>query len=461
MIPADATGPEVDQLLRFPPGFLWGAATSAYQIEGAWDADGKGESIWDRFCHTPGRVIDGSNGDRACLHYECYADDVAAMAAMGLQAYRFSIAWPRIFPQGDSRLNQRGLDFYRRLLDALQRHNIRPMATLYHWDLPQALQERGGWANRDTAYRFAEYAALLFERLGLEIPLWATINEPMLVAFAGYGDGRKAPGKRQAWLVPRVVHNLLLAHGLALGAYRQLVPPPVPGTPHQGIGIVLNVRPCHPAGELPRDERAATMMHNLTHRLFFEPIFRGSYPSEALAFFARRGVLPQQAPADMAVIAQPIDFLGLNIYSRSVVQARPFSPLGMRSIPGPGPRTAMGWEIYPACIEEAIAIARSYGELPLYITENGAAFDDRPDDEGNIDDEARMNYLRTHLLSAQRALQTGADLRGYFVWSLMDNFEWEEGYGPRFGLWHIDFSSLERRWKRSAYWYSELIAAQP
>jgi beta-glucosidase len=459
-MPTDATGAEIDQLLRFPPEFLWGAATSAYQIEGGWNRDGKGESIWDRFCHTPGRVIDGSSGDRACLHYEQYADDVAGMAAMGLQAYRFSIAWPRIFPHGDSRLNQRGLDFYRRLLEALQRHQIRPMATLYHWDLPQALQERGGWVNRDTAYRFAEYAALLFERLGAEVPLWATINEPMLVAFAGYGDGRKAPGQRRAWLVPRVAHHLLLAHGLALGAYRQLVPPTAPGAAHQGIGIVLNVRPCHPAGERPPDRRAATMMHTLTHRLFFEPLFHGSYPPEALTFFSRRGVLPQPAPADLAIIAQPMDFLGLNIYSRSVVRARPLSPLGMQSITGAGPRTAMGWEIYPACIEEAIAIARSYGELPLYITENGAAFDDRPDAEGNIDDEPRIAYLRAHLLAAQRAMQAGADLRGYFVWSLMDNFEWEEGYGPRFGLWHIDFGSLERRWKRSAHWYRELIAAQ-
>lgn len=447
-----------DQQLRFPAHFLWGAATSAYQIEGAWNVDGKGESIWDRFCHTAGRVAGGASGDQACEHYYRYEDDVAQMAEMGLQAYRFSIAWPRIFPSGDSRLNQRGLDFYRRLLEALQKHNIRPMATLYHWDLPQALQDRGGWASRDTAYRFAEYAALLFDRLGPEIPLWATINEPMLVAFAGHGDGRKAPGTRQVWQLLRIVHNLLLAHGLALGAHRQLVPARPPHELHHGIGVVLNVRPCHPATPAPRDQRAATMMHNLTHRLFFDPLFRGVYPVEVLAFFARRGVLPYQAPADMDSISKPMDFLGLNIYSRNRVRARNLSPLGIQSVAGQGPGTAMGWEIYPNCIAEAIAIAREYSTGPIYITENGAAFDDHPDSDGYINDTARIDYLRAHLMVAQRAMQAGADLRGYFAWSLMDNFEWEEGYAPRFGLWQVDFRTLERRWKRSAYWYRDLIA---
>ncbi|GAB4432207.1 MAG: GH1 family beta-glucosidase [Chloroflexi bacterium OHK40] len=443
--------------LAFPPGFLWGAATSAYQIEGAVAEDGRGESIWDRFCRMPGRVAGGASGEVACDHYHRWPDDVALMEELGLRAYRFSIAWPRIFPTGGGRPNQAGIDFYRRLVAALRERGIVPMATLYHWDLPQALQERGGWASRETALRFAEYAACLFERLGHDVPLWATINEPMLVAYAGYAGGTKAPGLRRPRLLLAVAHHLLLAHGLAVGAYRQLVPAPSPGA-HAGIGIALNLRPCHPASPQPGDVRAAATLDALTNRLFLEPLFRGRYPEAALRFFGRRTLRLPALPGDLAVIGAPIDFLGLNIYTRTLA-TRDRNPLrGVRALPGPGPRTAMGWEIYPPCITEALALATEYTPLPLYITENGAAFADRPGPDGAIHDPSRIAYLRDHLAAAHKALAAGTNLRGYFVWSLLDNFEWEDGYGPRFGLVRVDYATLARTPRASASWYRAVIA---
>lgn len=445
------------RLLRFPPGFLWGVATSAYQIEGGVDADGRGESIWDRFCRIRGRVADGASGEPACDHYRRWLEDVELMARLGIGAYRFSVAWPRIFPTGSAPLNQKGLDFYRRLVAALRERGIVPMITLYHWDLPQALQERGGWAVRDTALRFAEYAALLFDRLGAEAPLWTTMNEPMLVAYAGYAGRAKAPGVGRPWQTLAVVHHLLLAHGLAVQAFRQIVRQTVHGRPAPQIGIVLNLRPCHPASAHPRDARAAALLDTLTNRLFLEPLFRGRYPEVALRFFRRRLAPLPLAPGDMAIIAEPIDFLGLNVYGRAVATAN--NPImGVRQVTGPGPRTMMGWEIYPPCIGEALALAREYTSLPLYLTENGAAFADRPGPDGTINDQERIAYLRAHLAEAHRAIAAGIDLRGYFVWSFLDNFEWEHGYGPRFGLVYVDYATQARTPKASATWYAEVIA---
>jgi len=449
--------PAPAEALAFPPGFLWGAATSAFQIEGHTRADGRGESIWDRFCQKPGRVAGGGTGEPACDHYRRWPEDVALMARLGLGAYRFSVAWPRIFPGGGAPLNQKGLDFYRRLVAALRERGIVPMITLYHWDLPQALQERGGWAARDTALRFAEYAALLFDRLGDEVPLWATINEPMLITYAGYAGRTKAPGVGRPRQTLAVAHHLLLAHGLAVRAFRQIVGPTADDGGARGIGMVLNLRPCHPASPRPRDVRAAQLLDTLTNRLFLEPLFRGRYPELALRFFRRRCVPLPAAPGDMAIIAEPADFLGINVYVRVLAAAS--NPLmGARQVPGPGPKTALGWEIYPACIGEALALAREYTALPLYLTENGAAFADRPGPDGAIDDQERIAYLRAHLVEAHRAIAAGIDLRGYFVWSLLDNFEWEEGYGPRFGLIRVDYTTQTRRPKASAQWYAEVIA---
>jgi beta-glucosidase len=446
--------------LDFPPGFLWGVATAAYQIEGAWDEDGKGESIWDRFCHTSGRIANGDTGDVACDHYHRYGDDVRAMAEMGLKSYRFSISWPRIFPTGGNQPNQRGLDFYQRLIATLHEHGIIPMATLYHWDLPQALQERGGWVNRDTALRFAEYAAYVFAHLGSEVPFWVTHNEPFITTFYGYGNGVNAPGLRQPWQLLTIGHHLLLSHGLAVQAFRAAnLRATTPDAPAPVVGIVLMVWPHHPVSDRPRDLAANRRTDGAMNRLFLEPLFCKSYPEDMLRHLARRQIRPQVAPGDMEIIAQPIDFVGVNTYTR-LVNAADWRDLltGARQVAQPGPKTAMDWEVYPDCIYEALQKVRQYTKLPLYITENGAAYDDVVVADGHIDDAARVAYLRDCIAQAHRAIQDGIDLRGYYVWSLMDNFEWSHGFSKRFGLLYTNYATLERTWKRSAYWYRDLIA---
>ncbi len=437
----------------FPPGFLWGAATAAYQIEGAWDEDGKGESIWDRFVRRPGVIADGATGDVACDHYHRYAEDVDHMAAMGLNAYRFSIAWPRIFPNGGGRPNQAGLDFYRRLIAALHRHNITPMATLYHWDLPQALEDRGGWANRDTAMRFAEYASFLFHALGDDVPLWATHNEPFIQGFYGYGNGENAPGRRNPWAILPVGHHLLLSHGMAVDAFRAA------NLSAAQIGIVLMIWPHHPVSQRPADVRAARRVDGAMNRIFLEPLFRGCYPEDMLTHFGRRLMRPPIRPGDMEIISRPIDFLGVNTYTRIVHTADWRDVLvGARQIPPHGPTTAMGWEIYPNCIVEALQKVAEYTDIPLYITENGAAFDDLVEPDGSINDATRIDYLWAHIAAARRAINAGIDLRGYFVWSLIDNFEWAQGKTKRFGLIHVDYATQRRTWKASARFFRDLIA---
>ncbi|HET7677229.1 MAG TPA: GH1 family beta-glucosidase [Candidatus Limnocylindrales bacterium] len=438
----------------FPRDFLWGAATAAYQIEGAVAEDGRGESIWDRFSHTPGRIAAGDTGDVACDHYHRWREDVALMAALRLRSYRFSIAWPRIQPSGRGRPNARGLDFYARLVDALLAAGIAPMATLYHWDLPQALQDQGGWADRDTVERFADYAGLVAEALGDRVALWVTHNEPWVVAALGHEQGVHAPGLRDLRTSLVVGHHLLLSHGRAAERLRELG---VRGP----VGIALSLHPTHAATEREEDVLAARLSEAFTNGWYLEPLLRGRYPQQLAARFAERVGEPDWVrPGDLQVIQAPLDFLGVNYYFRRVVRADAAAPLGFREVepPAGAQRTVMGWEVYPRSLTELLTGLRdAYGPLPLYVTENGAAFEDRVAADGSVHDAERVSYLQRHLDAAAEAIAAGVDLRGYFVWSLLDNFEWAMGYGPRFGITYVDYATQRRIPKQSARWYARVI----
>lgn len=432
------------QTFSFPDHFLFGAATAAYQIEGAWNEDGKGESIWDRFSHTPGKVFQGHTGDVACDHYHRFREDIQIMKTLGLQAYRFSISWPRIFPSGRHKVNPRGLDFYDRLVDALLEAGIQPLATLYHWDLPQALQDLGGWGNRSVAFHFADYAAVVAQRLGDRVRLWGTINEPWVVAFMGHATGEHAPGLRDEALARQVVHHLLLAHGLAMQAIHNV-------RPEAQIGIVLNLWMIDAASEKTEDVAAAEEAWQRSQTMFLDPLLRGYYHPAILQDWGR---LPEIHPGDLAVIAQRQDFLGVNFYSRSLVGAQgAISP-----VPG-SEYTEMGWEVCPSALYRLLLkIHREYPNLPpIYITENGAAFADAISPDGKVHDERRAAYIRNHLLALHQAIQEGVDVRGYFVWSLLDNFEWAFGYSKRFGIVYVDYETQERRIKDSGWMYARII----
>jgi beta-glucosidase len=437
--------------LRFPPTFLWGAATSAYQIEGAPLADGAGPSIWQRFSHSPGRMTNGDTGDVACDHYHRYAEDVALMRDLGLGAYRFSISWSRILPAGTGRVNEAGLDFYRRLVDALLAAGIRPMATLYHWDLPAALDDRGGWLNRDVAEWFADYAAVVYRALDDRVDLWATINEPWVVADGGYLHGALAPGHRNLYEAPLVSHNLLRAHGRAVEAYR--------GFGRHAVGLVVNLEPKYPASESAEDLAANRRADAYMNRQYLDPVYRGSYPEEMAEMFG--DAWPAFPAADFATIAAPIDFLGINYYTRAVTRADPTVPVERAiRVRQPGAiYTETGWEVYPQALTELLVWFRDrYGATPLYITENGAAFYDPPSAvEGAVDDPLRVHYLREHIRAVGGALAQGVDVRGYFAWSLLDNLEWSHGFSKRFGIVHVDFATLVRTPKKSAHFYREVI----
>ncbi len=441
--------------LLFPDDFLWGAATASYQIEGSPSADGKGESIWDRFSHTRGNIWNEENGDLACDHYRLYREDVRRMADLGLNAYRFSISWPRIFPQGGGKPNPEGLDFYRRLVEELHSCKIRPAVTLYHWDLPQALQDRGGWANRDTAQYFGEYAAFVFENLDLPVERWITLNEPWVSAFLGYGLGVHAPGINDFNIALQAAHNLLLGHGLAVSSFRDIE------RGNEPIGITLNLAPVHPASDSKADLAQAERADGFMNRWFLDPLFRGSYPQDMVELFLRSFDFAPAQEEDAGVIAAPIDFLGVNNYTRTVVRAggseddfmgNPINPPGSEY-------TEMGWEVYPRGIYELLTrLHRDYGPLPLYITENGAAFNDELNRDGTVDDRQRISYLEGYLAEAWNALQEGVPLKGYFVWTLLDNFEWSFGYSKRFGLIYVDYPTQKRYFKNSAYWYRDVIS---
>lgn len=436
---------------RFPDGFVWGAATAAYQIEGSPLADGAGASIWHRFSHTPGTTHNGDTGDIACDHYRLWRDDVAMMRELGLKAYRFSISWGRILPEGKGAVNPAGLDFYDRLVDALLEANILPMVTLYHWDLPGALQDLGGWANREIVHWFGDYAQVVAQRLGDRVRWWATLNEPWVFTFIGYVTGHHAPGMRDLWAGMRAAHHSLLAHGEAVARLRSLLPA------QAQVGIVLNLAPQHPASESEEDRAAAERMHVMQNALFVEPLLLGRYP--ALAERLVRDAWPPVRPEDLERIAQPMDFLGINYYSRGIIRHAEHGYLRAEGVRNEGAQyTEMGWEVYPDGLREILQWVHSLSpQLSLYVTENGAAFRDEVQD-GRVADADRLEYLRQHFLSAHRAIQEGVPLKGYFVWSLMDNFEWAFGYSKRFGIIYVDYATQQRIWKDSARWYQQVIA---
>ena len=440
--------------MPFPPDFAWGAATSSYQIEGGVDEDGRGPSIWDTFCHAAGRVAYGDTGDVACDHYHRWAEDVDLIASYGLRAYRFSIAWPRIQPDGTGAANQKGVDFSRRLCERLLEKGIRPAATLYHWDLPQGLQDRGGWQNRDIVQRFAEYAAIMYDALGDSVAWWITHNEPWVAAAIGHRMGAHAPGLNDPEAELRVAHHLLLSHGAAVEGYRAtgLVAP---------IGIALSLYPTYPQHDTDSDRRAATLSDAYTNRWYLDPVFRGSYPADLLELFGRHYAMDWIVDGDLARMRQPIDFLGVNYYMRRVVRA----PVGGESAEYAWvqstehtlgvPRSDLDWEITPdTFVDLLVRLGADYGSPPIFITENGCAIDDTPAPDGRVHDPRRVEFMRTHLAAVEEAIARGVDVRGYFAWSLMDNFEWGQGYRPRFGLTYVDFETQQRIPKDSARWYA-------
>jgi len=436
-------------VIRFPSGFLWGAATASYQVEGAWREDGKGESIWDRFSHTPGKIDNGDTGDIAADHYHRWREDIDLMAELGLKAYRFSVAWPRILPQGYGKIEMRGLDFYNRLVDGLLAAGIVPWVTLYHWDLPQALQDRGGWPARDTAKAFAEYAEVVARSLGDRVKHWITLNEPWVSSILGYYHGIHAPGHTDREEATRATHHLLLGHGWAVPIIRR-------DSAGSQVGIVLNYSPAHPASDREEDILAARLSDGGVARMFLDPLAGRPYPPDVVE--AQRLRLDMIEPGDADIIATPIDFLGLNNYTRAVVKHEDAFELGVPKNDGVD-RTEMGWEVYPEGIYEMLMrVTREYPFKMLYITENGAAFADHVGPAGTVDDPRRVAFLKAYLTQIARAIDEGAPVKGYFVWSLMDNFEWSFGYGKRFGIVYVDYETQARIPKTSAAWYSKVIA---
>lgn len=443
----------MSEFLSFPSNFLWGAATCAYQIEGAWDEDGRGESIWDRFSHTPGNIIDGSNGDIACDHYHRWPEDIALMKSLGLRAYRFSIAWPRILPDGRGRVNQAGLDFYRRLVDGLLEAGITPFATLYHWDLPQALQDAGGWPARATAEAFVEYADVVSTALGDRVTNWITHNEPWCISFLSHMLGIHAPGLRDPYTALRAAHHVLLSHGWAVPVIRA-------NSPGAEVGITLNLEWKDAASRSAADLDATRAADSLANRWFLDPLYGRQYPADGVADFA--DALPNGLdfvePGDMAAIAVPTDFLGLNYYTRAVNRAEVDDNLPQVIFPD-RPRTDIGWEVYPEGFYKLLnRLHFDYSVPKLYVTENGASYNIGPDAGGRVPDAPRLDYLRRHMAAAHHAIANGVPLAGYFVWSLMDNFEWAEGYTQRFGIVWVDYNTQERLPKDSALWYRQVIA---
>ncbi|MCP4603533.1 MAG: beta-glucosidase [Proteobacteria bacterium] len=448
--------------LRFPEQFLFGTATAAYQIEGAWQEDGKGQSIWDTFVHKKNKIKGGDTGDIACDHYHRFKGDVGIMKELALNAYRFSISWPRIFPEGSGKPNQKGLDFYKSLVDELLNANIQPMPTLYHWDLPLALHKKGGWANREIAKWFSDYAETMARNLGDRVKNWITLNEPWMFTMLGYMLGMHAPGKMNPWKYFKAVHHSMLGHGMAVRAIKAQ-------SSNSKVGITLSLVPVYPKNKSRLNMLAAEYADQAMNRLYLDPIFFGKYPK---AFMRRSMFLtPKIKQGDMDIISTPIDFLGINNYSKVTVKFVPwllgfyFYPLDMeppKDKEGEFEKnglkyTAMGWEIYPNSIYEILMrIKNEYGNPLMFITENGAAFNDKIKDNA-VHDPKRISFLNDYLNSVKKAIDQGANCMGYFVWTFTDNFEWGEGYSKRFGIVYVDFNSQKRIIKDSGYWYRDLI----
>ncbi|SEG70896.1 beta-glucosidase [Thermomonospora echinospora] len=440
--------------MAFPAGFRWGVATAAYQIEGGVAEDGRGVSVWDTFCREPGRVRDGHTGDVACDHYHRWPEDLALLAGLGVDAYRFSIAWPRVQPDGRGPANPKGLDFYERLVDGLLERGITPFPTLFHWDLPQALEDAGGWLSREVAHRFADYAALVAGRLADRVDTWITLNEPVVVTAYGYAFGVYAPGRALLLDALPTAHHQLLGHGLAVDALRD-----------QGarrVGLANHYSPAWAQDESSAaDRRAAATFDLFMNRLFTEPVLLAQYPD--LSVLGGPDPSSHVRDGDLAAIGAPIDFLGVNYYQPTRLRApAPGDPLPFEIVPVEEyPVTGMGWPVVPDAL---LSLLRTLNETystslpPVHITENGCSYDDRPGPSGTVDDPARIAFLGAHLSSIHRAVDEGIDVRGYFVWSLMDNFEWSEGYHPRFGLVHIDYETQRRTPKSSYAWYRDFIA---
>ncbi len=430
---------------KFPHNFLWGAATASYQIEGAWNEDGKGESIWDRFSHTPGKISDNSTGDVACDHYHHFEEDIALMRRLGLKAYRFSISWTRVLPLGAGNVNPSGLDFYDRLVDALCAANIEPLLTLHHWDYPQALYEAGGWTNRANLYHFADYAAIVTKRLSDRVKFWTTFNEPGVIAWDGYVSGEHAPGEQNPPKAKQVAHNLMVAHGLAVQAIRDV-------DPNLNVGIVLNQWMSDAADDDSQSIHNAESAWNRSETTFLHPIFKGYYHPEYVEY---AGGLPEIQAGDMALIAQRLDFLGVNFYSRNLYNAQ-----GHAEEVAGSEYTEMGWEVCAPALRRMLnKINREYNLPPIYITENGASFHDEVSADGKIRDSRRLDYLKNHFIQTHLAMQDGVDVRGYMVWSLMDNFEWGHGFTKRFGIIRVDYETQKRTVKDSGEWYAKVIAS--
>jgi beta-glucosidase len=459
---ASAPEPRSDADARFPVDFLWGVATSAYQIEGAAFEDGRTASIWDTFSRVPGAVFAGDNGDVACDHYHRMPEDVDLVAGLGVDSYRFSLSWPRIQPGGRGAVNQRGIAFYDRLVDRLLERGVLPWVTLYHWDLPQELEDAGGWPARDTAYRFADFAEIAMNRLGDRVRWWTTLNEPWCSAVLGYDTGRHAPGRQDFGDSMAAVHHLLLGHGLATQRLREAAPEPIQ------VGITLNTAHALPATDTDADRAAARRADGFGTRIYTDPLVLGSYPTDVVDELSARGVhLPVQH-GDLSVIAQPLDFLGVNYYTShyfsgtaeddSAVEATADGVALTRLVPQGYPVTAMDWEITPFGLTGMLTrLGADYPGIPLYVTENGAAFDDQPDQDGEVEDADRTAYFAEHIEAVAAARDAGADVRGYFAWSLLDNFEWSYGYDKRFGIVHVDYETQKRTVKQSGRWFRDNI----
>ncbi|HLE75820.1 MAG TPA: GH1 family beta-glucosidase [Candidatus Bathyarchaeia archaeon] len=432
--------------ITFPDGFLWGVASSSYQIEGAWNEDGKGESIWDRFSHTPGNIKNGDTGDIACDHYHLYKKDVALMRELGVQAYWFSISWPRVLPKGKGDINRVGLEFYNRLVDELLEAGIEPWICLYHWDLPQALQDEGGWANPNIIQYFANYAELMARELGDRVKRWMIFNEPQCVAWLGHFTGMHAPGIKNLESALKVSHHLLLTQGKTIQTLRKV-------SQDFQIGTIVDLNVVHPISDDEKDQEAASKLDEFRNRWFIDPLLKGEYPPLA----KEAGLEPKRE--DMDLIKQPLDFLGVNYYRRSLAAYDPSDPL-MRAkvVQKKTPVTEMGWEIYPNGLYEILTrLRKEYDDPVLYVTENGAAFEDNVKRNGGVQDDDRIAFLRDHMLAAYRAIKEGVKLKGYFIWTITDNFEWAEGYSKRFGLVHTNYETRERAPKKSFYWYKQII----